>query len=100
MPDEVCEGIECCFTGCVTSTSTHSSSFGFSSGERVGWVTSDQDVPLGSHGFVIEFAEDAIVVKFELGEYIFPPAGLYRVNEEVGGFKCGDAVLWETEDFY
>ena len=40
------------------------------------------------------------MVKFESGEYFFPPAVLYCVNEEVGGFKCGDAVLWETEDSY
>ena len=87
-------------TGCIPCTSTRSSSFGFSSGERVGWVTSDQDVPLGSHGVVIDFTADEIVVKFDFGEYLFPPAVVYRVDEEAGGFKCGDAVRWEIADEY
>ncbi len=49
----------------------HSSRFGYSVGELVGWEYSDQDVPAGLQGKVSEITEDAVAVKFIFGEYLF-----------------------------
>lgn len=50
----------------------------------------------GSQGKVSEFTEDAVAVKFTYGEYLFPPGVLYRIGEEVKGFRFGDFLAWTS----
>ena len=78
----------------------HSSRFGYSAGELVGWESSDQDVPAGSQGKVSEFTEDAVAVKVIFGEYLFPPGVLYRIGQEVQGSRLGDSVAWTSDDYH
>ena len=47
----------------------------------VGWVTSDQDVTLGSQGRINGFSEDAVAVKFPFAEYLFRSDVLFRMGE-------------------
>ena len=74
--------------------------FGYSLGEAVGWVSSDADVPPGSHGEIVEFRKEDIAVKFSFGEYLFPPEVLYRVGVVSHGFKFGSSVAWSSQESY
>ena len=76
------------------------SEFGYSIGDLVGWTSSDHEVAAGSQGKVVDFSEDAVAVNFEFGEFLFPPEKLYRIGEEVYGFRLGDSVVWSTVDDY
>jgi hypothetical protein len=49
---------------------------------------------------VIEFTEDAVVVSFSCGQYLFPPGVLYRVGEKQHGFNLGDSIEWVTQDSF
>ena len=76
------------------------SRFGFSHGDVVGWVSSDADVPPGSHGEIIEFSKDLVAVKFLFGKFLFDPGVLYRVGVETHGVKLGSSVAWATHDSF
>jgi len=73
------------------------SKFGFNTGQRVSWTSSNDDVPSGTAGIVKRFTADRVSVTFPAGTWGFPPEELVLAASKFG-FKTGQRVSWTSAD--
>mmetsp|Transcript_29420 Transcript_29420/g.62625 ORF Transcript_29420/g.62625 Transcript_29420/m.62625 type:complete len:389 (+) Transcript_29420:80-1246(+) len=85
----------CKFTRYLEASAKKVTLANFASGNRVRWISSDEDIPQNEVGSVVGFNDTEVRVQFARGTFTFDPSSLKHTRNN---FTIGKYVHWSGDD--